>query len=128
MVQPFLEGSLEMCIKIFHSQLFNLEKSLYKHTRATQTVGSRVQHWGVPWRYSELRMQRCHCCDSGYYCGMGSILVQGTSPCQEVRQKKKKNRMQTLESECYSSNPDPALISHRTLGEIALVASAVKQV
>ena len=43
---------------------------------------------GVLWWLSGLKIQRCHCCGSGYLCGTGSFLGPGTS---EYRKKKKRN-------------------------------------
>uniref|UniRef100_A0A8D1T6E1 Inhibitor of CDK, cyclin A1 interacting protein 1 n=1 Tax=Sus scrofa TaxID=9823 RepID=A0A8D1T6E1_PIG len=34
-----------------------------------------------PLRYSDLRIQHCHCCDSGRCCGAGAIPGPGTSAC-----------------------------------------------
>ena len=36
---------------------------------------------GVPWWLSRLRIWCCHCCASGYRCGMGLISGLGSSAC-----------------------------------------------
>ena len=36
---------------------------------------------------SRLRIQHCHCCDSGHCCGTGSILGPETSACHEYCQR-----------------------------------------
>ena len=62
----------------------------------------RVMWWwqgteGVPWWLSGLKMQHCHCCGSGQFCGAGSIPGPGTSACCRCGQKKKKKKKRERE-------------------------------
>ena len=42
------------------------------------------------WELQALRIQCCHCCGSGHYCGTGSIPGPGTSTCCGRSHRKKK--------------------------------------
>ena len=48
--------------------------------------------WGVSWLLSGLRVQHCHYCGSGPYCGMGSIPGPGTPTYHRCGKKKKKKK------------------------------------
>ena len=56
-----------------------------------------VKHWiksiyvlGVPWWLSGLKIQHCHCCGTGRYCGgVGSIPGLGTPVCHGCGKKHK---------------------------------------
>ena len=45
---------------------------------------------GVPWWHSRTRIRRCHCCGSGYCCGMGSIPGLENSTCSGCSRKKER--------------------------------------
>ena len=49
--------------------------------------GLKYPDMGVLWWLSGLRIQRCHCCGSGYSCGTGSIPGPGTYTCLRHGQK-----------------------------------------
>ena len=50
----------------------------------------KVTSWGVSLWLNGLRIQHCHCCGSGYSCGMGSIPGPGTSKRKVNKRKEKK--------------------------------------
>ena len=61
---------------------------------------------GLPWWFSSLRVQYCHCCGSGHCCGMGSIPGLGLSTCWGCGRKKEKKNSQEV-----SNIPTPVGIS-----------------
>ena len=54
------------------------------------------QSQGVPWWLSGLRLWCCHCCSSGYYCGVGLSPCPGTSACHGHGQKKPQSQMKHI--------------------------------
>ena len=70
------ELSLDCSTHLYHRNLKSLNSKL----------NSRVPSW-----LSRLRIQCCHCCDSGYSCGTGSIPGRETFACRGHSQKINKN-------------------------------------
>ena len=81
--------------------------------------GPRAEPWetapvksvsvGAPSWLSRLRIQHCHCCNSGYSCGRGSIPGPGISTCRHSKnQKTKQKNPQQQQSISVSDTSVPA--------------------
>ena len=73
------------------------EKGIGEALAKVHTGGNcNVSIKGVPLWLSRLKIQHCHCCDSGYCCGVGSVPGPRTSAycgySQKEEKKKKKKR------------------------------------
>ena len=64
---------------------------------------SKMAKIRVPWWFSRLRIQQCHCCGSGHCCGVGLIPGPETSTCQGCgkERKEKKNSKNPSITEGY---------------------------
>ena len=72
------------CIPSIECCVFTLTDFYENRVNMYYQKRSGVSSW-----LSRLRIHHCHCCGSGYICGVGSIPRLGTSTCRGCSQKRK---------------------------------------
>ena len=68
------------------------------------------KRYGVPLWHSRLRIQHCHCSNSGHCCGMGLLPGMETSPCHGCGQKKSEFPSWLMETKPTSIHEDAGSI------------------